>query len=650
MRVYEIAINRFAEIFKTHFSWKWIAAIAGVIIFYFVDVWVLGTTAAAIYDFSIWSNGIKIFATPEQKAAAAAHVKLWPWFSSHPFTVGWAWLTKPTEALSHPEVKNIWMFLNVLLLIAGVGLWIKFRFIKNRKKNNSIDDYRDIEKIKLKKIEYKAINYINKTPVDQIFLGLDDDKKLITIPVEKLKEHVHITGGTGCGKTSLATLPIGIQAIRRGYSHIVIDFKGDKQAIKLLAKEAAENNKKFYFFNLRERDDTPSNTYNPLKYGSVLSKTERIIESLELDMKGDGRYYTLRQQATFIALLNALDQRGVAYNFQSLYDLFRSPDLLENIIGEEVKADELKGLTSALLPYTMLQQINSSCDINLQEIMQCGDVVYFDLASARFPKVAAAIGKMISMELQELAANRSEQSRLCVITIDEFQNMACESFENIISKVRTANYSLILANQAQANLKKISKEFSDEIATNTHTKIFFSFDTPDELDNVSKLAGTVLAETQTQNVGKSKRPGEFFGGTSSNSESTQMVEFPRIHPNVLLRMPEGKSIILRRRHLAVPVNHSHILTLEELKQLNNWPWPEPVKVSQHSCFTVKDLIEEEKQKLICKREPKPKTINISQPDNVNTQQEYMQVKEEIAATSEHVQDENINIQQEEIEL
>lgn len=95
-------------------------------LFYFADVWTIGSLAAVIHDFQVKLSAISILASQEQKMAAETHATMLPYISKHPISTGMAWLTKPTEALSHPEVKNIWKWLNVLLgaaLAIGYPAW-----------------------------------------------------------------------------------------------------------------------------------------------------------------------------------------------------------------------------------------------------------------------------------------------------------------------------------------------------------------------------------------------------------------------------------------------------------------------------------------------------------------------------------------------
>ncbi len=582
-------------------NYRWIIVASGLVLFLFLDVWFLGTLAAWILGASKWFAGMSIFANPEQKELAKHAFDSVSFYWQHPFSTAWAWLTRTNAELSQPGVRVMWLILNLVMCAGGIAWWMWWK-IGHAKKHQTAQDGRDIEKISFERVNFKAIDYINRIPRDQIFLGLDDRRRPVTLPVKSLTEHIHIIGGSGSGKTSLAVLPLCIQAFRRGMSVVCVDFKGDEQAIKLLAREARAAGKRFYFFTLHP--EIPSNTYNPLQHGTALSKVERIMTALELVFEGQAKFYTYVQQSFFIPIVKALDSQGAIYTLEGIARILSSEALVASLLGideKEVNKNQLKGLTAALEPFTDLQIINQpAADINLRQIMEDGDICYFDLRSAVAPSIASALGKMIAMELQELAVYRTPGSRLTMIAIDEFQNMACQAFENVISKVRSANYALVLANQARGNLEKVSPAFVNEVATNTATKIIFHVDDPKDVQDFSARAGTVLVKAKTESTSTSKPGGRMFSfGSHSSGESVHEEEVPRIHPNVFLSLPEKKSVIFRRRQQATLTNHAHILTWEEKERLETGPWPEPVLVHKTKTgITVGEVIEAEKRKII----------------------------------------------------
>ena len=95
-------------------------------LFYFADVWAFGSLAAALHDVQLKLATISIFASPDQKTAAHAQAMMLPYITRHPVATGWAWLTRPSASLSHPEVKNIWQWLNLAIFTVGsIGLIIR---------------------------------------------------------------------------------------------------------------------------------------------------------------------------------------------------------------------------------------------------------------------------------------------------------------------------------------------------------------------------------------------------------------------------------------------------------------------------------------------------------------------------------------------
>ncbi|MBF7084141.1 TraM recognition domain-containing protein [Desulfallas sp. Bu1-1] len=577
------------------YKWPALASLGclALVVIYLVDVWLLGTAAAFIMAII---DGLKHFPVPPD-------FSLVTWYWQHPFFTARAWLFA-ADKLSNPEIRTCWIFLNsVLVTLALAG--VTAGKVKAFRKGNSID-HRDIRKIRFKKVQFDINKYLARTPQNQYFLGLDDQRRPVVLSAVEMTEHIHILGGSGSGKTAFGVTPICIQAIRKGAALVVIDFKEDRQAIQLLAREARENGKKFYVFTLDPSAN--SNTYNPLASGNALNKAERIMTALELVFQGEAKFYSYVQQATFIPLLKELDRRGVKYTLGDIHGILLNPGLVSKLTGQRVDESQIKGLTAALTPYADLLQINSPCpDINLAEIMSRGDVVYFDLKSALAPETSSALGKMIAQDLQYQAAFRTPQSMLAVIAIDEFQNMACQAFRNVISKVRSANYSLVLANQAMGDLQAVGDDFINTIQVNTRTKIIFNADTPADAELFSQYTGTVLHTATSWSENKTMTSGLL---QSVNNQRNTMgkniteIEMPLLHPNLFKAMPPGKSVIIRRGRLATLANHTYLIPKAEKDRLEQTPLPvpEPPKPGPET-NTVTEMLFRAKQKLVQAEEP-----------------------------------------------
>ncbi|SFF97503.1 AAA-like domain-containing protein [Desulfotomaculum arcticum] len=578
--------ERFFKI-PTKYRWPALAVLVcmALVALYILDVWLVGTLAAYVAAIVSWMKNL---------FAGQPNFSLAGWYWQHPFTTARAWLGS-SENLSNPGIRTWWLFLNILVLVFVIMLKVQAgKALKNI-------DYRDIRQVRFKKLRFDLNRQLAKTPRDKYFIALDDQRRPITLPADKMTEHIHILGGSGSGKTSLAVIPLCLQAIRRGSAVIAIDFKGDKQAIQLLAREAQAAGRRFYFFSINSRIN--SNTYNPLAAGSSLSKVERVMTALDLLFAGEAKFYSYVQQSTFITLLKTLDAMDFKYTLGDIYTILKNQKLFSKLTGEEISENQVKGLTAALTIYADLIQINDPWpDINLEKVMQNGDVCYFDLRSAEAPHLSSSLGKMIAMDLQALAAGRSQLNRLAVVAIDEFQNMACHAFTNIISKVRDANYSMILANQSMGDLKAVSQDFINTVITNTATKMVFNVEEPGDAEYFARRGGKILQEVwshsnsrQGQNLAATMN-GDSIRETISKSKSEMETYF--IHPNVISQLPFGKSLIFRRGEVATIGNHVHLISKTEKERLENEPYPEPEPAREKpSGKTMATLFEKAKNNL-----------------------------------------------------
>ena len=286
----------------------------------------------------------------------------------------------------------------------------------------------------------------------------------------------------------------------------------------------------------------------------------------------------------FLPLVKHFDAQGIRYTLADIGNFLGNPELIKSVTGEEADLKQIRGLTAALVPYADVDRINDpEPDIDLHEIMETGAVCYFDLRSAVAPELAGAIGKMIALDLQSQAANRTEQDRTALIVVDEFQNMACQAFRNIISKVRSANYALVLANQALGDLRAVSEDFLNTIITNTATKVVFTAEDPDDANYFARRSGQIVIPTYNQRSNRSQT-GESAG------ESVQDYDTNLIHANVFLQLPFGKSVIFRRGQLATVTNHAHLVSWSEKQSLEREPYPEPVTRDKQRQQTAADVL------------------------------------------------------------
>jgi hypothetical protein len=77
-------------------------------------------------------------------------------------------------------------------MMLGSVLYLSYG-MDSRKKDTR--DNRDVTQLRFKKVDYDASRLIKTTPPDRIVLGVDDNRRPVTIPVSRLTEHTYILGG-----------------------------------------------------------------------------------------------------------------------------------------------------------------------------------------------------------------------------------------------------------------------------------------------------------------------------------------------------------------------------------------------------------------------------------------------------------------------
>ena len=478
-----------------------------------------------------------------------------------------------------------------LFLVITAGLYVisfvvlaivyVFKHILPRKKRE-LEDFFKIDKDTLKRkelsietVEFKKVHYdINKklsqySKTDKYFLAVSDNKQDIVIEESTLNRHLHVLGPTGGGKTSLVILPLSRQAIEKGRGCCFIDFKGDDVFKKYVQQRAKEKGRKFYYFSIDPNE--PSVGYNPLSSGDIHSKVDRIMTALELIYHGPAGFYSNVQAMTFVELLKEMVQGKKELNFLSVKDALEDPIFLERT---DVSAQEVKGLLAAISWIAGIEVINRD-ELDLAKVIKDGDVVFFALKSQVNTRLAEAIGKMLIIDLKSQAVSRKETDPPYFIFIDEFQNLACSHFVDVISKVRSANFCLVLSNQSRGNLSNVSPAFENAIFTNSATKVIFMQEDPFDAKFWSDKTGQTTYQDksvfQVDNITTDKI-GAKFDGLRSAQGNIRTATKNYISENVFLRLPFYKSVIFSRGKLTVIANHEFLFDKAERDRLISSPF------------------------------------------------------------------------------
>ena len=436
-----------------------------------------------------------------------------------------------------------------------------FKIDKEARKRKELS----IETVEFKKVHYdinKKLNQYAKT--DKYFLAVSDDKQDVVVDETTLNRHLHVLGPTGGGKTSLVILPLSRQAIEKGRGCCFIDFKGDEVFKRYVQQKAKEKGKKFYYFSIDPNEQSVG--YNPLSSGDIHSKVDRIMSALELMYQGPAGFYSNVQAMAFVELLKEMVQGKKEINFLSVRSTLTNQHFLRRM---KVDAQEVRGLLAAISWIAGIEVINRN-ELDLAKVIKNEDVVFFALKSQINTRLAEAIGRMLIIDLKSQAVSRKETDLPYFIFVDEFQNLACSHFVDVISKVRSANFCLVMSNQSRGNLSNVSAAFENAIFTNTATKVIFMQEDPFDARFWSDKTGQTTYQDksvfQVDNISNDKTGAKLDGLRSAQGNiRTALKNY--ISENVFLRLPFHKSVIFLREKLTVIANHEFLFDKKERDRL-----------------------------------------------------------------------------------
>ncbi|WP_003542036.1 VirD4-like conjugal transfer protein, CD1115 family [Desulfotomaculum nigrificans] len=299
---------------------------------YIADVWAIGSLAAFIHDISWSMKAFNVLASPEEIAAAKAHSKMMPYVLEHPVQTGLAWLKKPDGELIHPDVRNIWRWLNLFLTIpvaAGVIFLRKHKQNKNNSNmihglkivNNSAygtSRWASLKDLKSfcefgppvspennpgNKIKFPGGNLIGELEGKIVRVNFE---KMPTVlkNTPKTAPHCIAYGGTGSGKSFSFVSSNIVAAAAEGQSLVVIDPKGElfTTFAKWLKKKGYEN-----VWALNFMTPEHSHRWNPVLECENDAEISEMVDTLSRNAASDSKSYfmlkAMELMEAFIGLL-----------------------------------------------------------------------------------------------------------------------------------------------------------------------------------------------------------------------------------------------------------------------------------------------------------------------------------------------------------
>lgn len=436
-----------------------------------------------------------------------------------------------------------------------------------------------------------------------------------------LREHAHILGDSGSGKTSLALAPLVTQLLRHPDrtdqephqlqpSLLIIDLKGDDTLFQAARIEAEREKVPFRFFT----NDRYKATYafNPLLQSHMQSMTlnqrvQILMQALGLE-HGDfygGSYYSSVNEDACRKLFSKWND---ILSFSRLAEKCRdSAHLREAGISKE-DAKDAKHFFNVAERLASVPAVNIApndnraegavlqATLDMQSLLQTRQVVYFYLKTLTEAVSVQAISKLALYSLLTAAAERPEtHNRPALVIIDEFQQIVARNLEVVLRQARSMGIGVILANQNITDLKTPDADLVPTVGANTRFKQVFSATAPSQLEYLVQASGEAMYTRQTISAETKLTPvplSHLFGvqslvvkEPSSMSLSNAEDIGPRLRPNDMYAMTDdplqsvvhvsrgmgytqfkGLSFLVRSEH--------HITHQEYTRRQNEEKWPQ----------------------------------------------------------------------------
>jgi len=307
--------------------------------------------------------------------------------------------------------------------------------------------------------------------------------------------HVYVLGASGAGKTKALESWIR-QDLVEGRGVGVLDLHGDliQSLLAYLATSSAARSRRVFLLDPSARAGAPG--FNPLEVPPGVEPFGQMLELLGVFKRIWAEFWGPRMEEILRnSLLALMEERLTLLELQPfltdrefrlrIVGKLQNPGVREFWVARferfsrgaqaayvEPVLNKAGAFTSDPYLRALLGQEKST--INLQRIMDRGDVLLVNLAKGQLKENALLLGALMVTKLQLAALSRSRplegRRRPFHLFIDEFQNFATDTFGEILAEARKYGLSLTVAHQY---LDQLPSDLKAALFGNIHTEVVF---------------------------------------------------------------------------------------------------------------------------------------------------------------------------------
>lgn len=413
-----------------------------------------------------------------------------------------------------------------------------FRFFPQEIKNNILNsvelatifhlpDQKNIPTSQVERQASKQVDGPNQLLNEGFLMGYNvyrGVKKEIRLSTNDRRRHTYIIGQTGTGKSKLLE-NLALQDMLDGKGFAFIDPHGDsaEELLGMVPKERVED---VIYFNPGDMDnpiglnlfefDTPDQRdflvqeaiamlyrlYDPGHTGIIGPRYEHWFRNAALTIMSDPG------GSSFIDIPQVFNDDAFAkekikhVTDQTVLD-FWNKEMAQT--SDYHKSEVLGWFVSkfgAFLSNEMMRNVigQTKSGFNLRDIMDNKKILLVNLSKGKTGELnSQLLGMIFVMKFQAAAMGRADmpedQRQDFALYVDEFQNFATDSFENILSEARKYRLNLILANQF---VSQLTDKIREAIIGNVGTVISGRIGTTDAELMAKKFVPVFDAEDLTK--------------------------------------------------------------------------------------------------------------------------------------------------------
>ena len=439
----------------------------------------------------------------------------------------------------------------------------------------------------------------NEVERDSLFFGrLTHDGSPLLVPRAVFKEHVHILGDSGSGKTARGLLPLAEQLVADQQSSlIVIDLKGDSQEILSSLQHCASrygtDGSPIPVRQFTVREDQATFAFNPFQLPcwqrlNLFQRTDVLCGALGLIYGTDyGRgYYSSANASVLYTTLKAYPEVG---SFSELCDRINFVTARPKNFGLSDKQGDagthVKMICERLASFKALnvtpdhtpsKEVNTLA-MDPTQLFARQEIFYFHLSTTLGPGSSPEIARL-AMFMLLTSATLTSQRRQVYLMIDEFQRVAAHNVDAILQIARSMNVGVILANQSMSDLKR--DDLVHVVEANCRYRQWYAVSSPDEQQRLSKGSGETIDVLHSESTSRQR---DGFDVRVTNSRGANQMIAPRLSLNDVKLASDDprKSIALVTRGagysqfggMPVVVESDFHISESEFLRRKNAPWP-----------------------------------------------------------------------------